>query len=245
MIESLTRIAAGVCVGSILGSFVTNWGVRAARGEQAMIGRSRCDTCAAPLDFVTSAPIVSFAILGGRCKACRAPIDPVHPLGETAGALIGAFALLAPSPAEGALAAGLGFTVLAASVIDAKTLRLPNALMAATALLALGLAIVRHEWIPGLAAALVVGGGLAAVRLGVRSGGQPGLGLGDVKLAAALALWLGLASSWMLVVAAALGLAAMKIKRPAGGKLAFGPWIALGAGVVGSAREWNGWTAWM
>lgn len=245
MIESLARIAAGVCVGSILGSFVTNWGVRAARREQALVGRSRCDTCATPLDFVMSAPIVSFVILGGRCKACRAPIDPAHLLGECAGAVIGAFALLAPSPAEGALIAALGCTVLAASVIDAKTLRLPNALMVAAAVFALGLAIVRHQLIPGLGAALVVGGGLAAVRLGVRSGGQPGLGLGDVKLASALALWLGLASSWMLVVAAALGLAAMKIRRPVGGKLAFGPWIALGAGIVGLAREWNGWTAWM
>lgn len=243
MIEPLTKVAAGVLLGSVLASFVTNWGIRAARGEQALVGRSQCDACKTPLAFAITAPVVSFAMLGGRCRTCGVKIDAIHPLGESAGALIGLFALLAPSPHEAVLRAALGFIVLASAVIDAKTLRLPNVLTLAAALLALGLAVVRDQVIEGCIAAIVIGGALAGLRLAVRSGREPGLGLGDVKLAAALALWLGAASSWMLVVAAALGLVAMKFRPPATGKLAFGPWIAVAAYIVGFAREWSGWTA--
>lgn len=242
MIEALTKVAAGVLLGSVLGSFVTNWGIRAARGEQALAGRSHCDACKTPLAFALTIPVVSFALLGGRCRTCGVKIDAVHPLGESAGVLIGIFAVLTPSPLEAALTASLGFTVLMAAVIDAKTLRLPNALSLTAAFLALGLALVRDDLIEGLVASLVIGGALAALRLAVRSGQVPGLGLGDVKLAAALALWLGAASSWMLVVAATLGLVAMKIRPPASSKLAFGPWIAFAAYIVGLAREWSGWT---
>jgi leader peptidase (prepilin peptidase) / N-methyltransferase len=243
LIEILARAAAGVVLGSVLGSFVTNWGVRAARGEQAFSGRSHCDACQAPLTFAQTAPILSFALLRGRCKSCGVRIDAAHPLGETAGAMIGLFALLAPSLPEAALRAALGFSIMAAAVIDAKTLRLPNSLTLVAALLALGLALERDQLIEGLAAAVIIGAVLAGLRRAVRSGSTPGLGLGDVKLAAALALWLGAASSWMLVLASGLGLIAIRLRRPTGGKLAFGPWIAVAAYVVGFAREWNGWTA--
>lgn len=207
MIETLPNAVVGVGVGAIVGSFITTWAVRTARGEQALTGRSRCDGCGKALSFAATLPLASFAVLKGRCQSCRAKIDAAHPFGEAAGAVIGAFAATRSSPLEATLIVGMGVVVLAASVIDAKTLRLPNALTLATAILAGALATSRHQEVEGVVAALVVAVALAVLRVTIRSEGAPGLGLGDVKLAAALALWLGAASSWMLVLACALGLA--------------------------------------
>jgi leader peptidase (prepilin peptidase)/N-methyltransferase len=77
--------------------------------------------------------------------------------------------------------------------------------------------------------------------LAARRSGEPGLGLGDVKLLAALALWLGLATPWLIAAASLLGLLLMAITRPKDGRLAFGPAIAVSAwtiGIIGEAGQW-------
>jgi leader peptidase (prepilin peptidase) / N-methyltransferase len=143
--------------------------------------------------------------------------------------------------AAGAGLAGLG-TVL--TVIDLRTHRLPDRLVAPGACGLLVLLTVAAA-VTGDPAALgrAVLGGLASafgyLLLGLARAG--GLGLGDVKLGGLLGLWLGwfgwsavLAGPAAAFVLGGLLAAVLLITRRAGrtSAFAFGPWMLLGAAVA-------------
>jgi leader peptidase (prepilin peptidase)/N-methyltransferase len=232
--------------GLVVGSYLATHAVRSADHLPSSFGRSRCDHCDAPLGALSTIPIVSYLTHRGRCQDCDGPIDPVHLIGEVTGALLAA--VVAFSPVSGAARAWLAvmaLALLATSLIDLKTQRLPDALTGVALIAALGLqwpnGAVSLEL--GFAAALVTAVCLTAVRLlGEILRNRPGLGWGDVKLASVLALWLGLATPWMLVIASALGLVVMSLWRPKSGRLPFGPFLALGAFIVGLGLEAGLWS---
>jgi leader peptidase (prepilin peptidase)/N-methyltransferase len=154
--------------------------------------------------------------------------------------------MVAGSPAQAALLAGLGVALLSASLVDLETLKLPDLWTAIAAVSGAGLSWMRSsdELITGLASSVIAFSLLEAVRrafLALRR--KPGLGFGDVKLVAALAIWLGLATPWAVALAAALALLAFLALRPADGRLPFGPWLALSAGAIGLVREAGLWPA--
>jgi len=238
---------AGVA-GLALGSFAVTAGVRMSRGESPLAGRSRCDACGCTLGFAQTLPVLSYVGLGGACAGCRARIDPTHLAGEVAGAAVLATSLLSADPLRSALLAGLGLTLIAAAAVDVKVRRLPDLLTAPVAALGLALSALAGvaTMAEGAIAAVVAVALLLALRwTGERVRGEPGLGLGDVKLIGALALWLGAATPWLVVVAAVAGLALMALTRPADGRLAFGLPIALAAWLVGMAREAGAWPTMM
>ena len=78
-------------------------------------------------------------------------------------------------------------------------------------------------------------------QIALKSRGEIGLGLGDVKLLTALAIWLGLATPWVVSGAALIALATVAIIRPAGGKLAFGPFIVIAGWLTGMGGELGLW----
>jgi leader peptidase (prepilin peptidase)/N-methyltransferase len=218
--------------------------LRIGRGEGVVAGRSHCDACGRTLGVLQTLPIVSYVGLAGACAGCRARIDPVHLAGEIAGAgvVTSSFAVL--DPPRAALACGLGLTLICAATVDWKTLRLPDVLTAAVGVLGLGLAALDGP------AAVLAGVCAAAASLALLLGlswaarrrrGRPGLGRGDIKLIAALALWLGLGTPWLVAGAAGLGLGLMALARPADGRLPFGPAIAAAAWVVGLTQEAGAW----
>lgn len=228
--------------GLALGSFAVTAGARLGRGE-GLGGRSRCDGCARTLGWLETLPLASYAAARGACRACRAPITRLHPAGEAAGAAVVLTSLLVADPLRAAFLAGLGLLLVALSAVDWTSRRLPDPLTAGAGVLGLALAV--HG-----GANLMVNGAVAAatvaILLGVRAvagraGRDPGLGLGDVKLLAALALWLGPIMPWAVVAAAFLGLIGMAAVRPADGRLPFGPFIASGAWLVGLAGEAGAW----
>ncbi|SFJ79709.1 A24 family peptidase [Caulobacter sp. UNC279MFTsu5.1] len=233
-------LIAALPFGAVVGSFAATAGLRWARGEQALSGRSRCDACAAPLGFGATVPIISFVSLGGACDDCRAPIHPGHFAGEVLGAglAMASVALLPTAPALAA--AALGLVLIAAAVADTASRRLPDLASAAAAILGLGLALARGPaaLLAGLAAATLTGGALFLLRRGFTARrGDPGLGLGDVKLAAALALWLGAATPWAMALAGLTGLVQVRLVKPADGRIAFGPVLAASGWVVGLALQ--------
>lgn len=242
-----TAIAAlaGALVGASVGSFASTAVIRSGQGELALIGRSRCDGCRTPLGFAATVPVVSWVQRKGACAICGHKIPNLHPIGEIAGGVIGlAIAVLAGSPGQAVLLAALGVALLSASLVDLETLKLPDLWTAMASMSGAGLSWMRSsdELIKGLAASVIAFGLLEAVRrafLALRR--KPGLGFGDVKLIAALALWLGVATPWAVAIAAALGLLAFLVLRPADGRLPFGPWLALSAGVIGLVREAGLW----
>lgn len=227
-------------LGAVVGSFATTAGLRWARGEQALTGRSRCDACAAPLGFGQTVPIVSYVRLGGVCAQCRAVISPSHLAGEVAGAVlsIACFAVLPIGPAL--LVAALGLVLVSAAAADLASRRLPDLASLLTAVLGGVLALQRGPFalLAGLAAAALTGGVLLLLRRSFAARkGDPGLGLGDVKLAAALALWLGAATPWAIAVAGLLGLAQVRLAKSSDGKIAFGPALAVGGWTIGLALQ--------
>lgn len=166
----------------------------------------------------------------------------LHPLGQAIGALVVLSALaVAPGP-RGVLLALLGLTLLTAALVDIAIMRLPDVLTAMAAAAGAALAWLDGRLFEGLfcaSLAVVTLWGLRAALFG-RTGRQA-LGLGDVKLAGALALWLSAATPWFLVLAALGALAVILVRRPADGRLAFGPSLALGAWIVGLVSEAGLW----
>ena len=141
-----------------------------------------------------------------------------------------------------AAVAGFGVCLAALLValarIDWRKMILPdwlNALLALTGL-AQSLALRDPEPWDALAGALVAGGLMFAVAAFYRrTRGVDGLGFGDVKLAAAGAIWTGLAGIGpMLLVASASAGASIAARAWSDGRLdagarhPFGPWLALG-----------------
>ncbi|HUO23356.1 MAG TPA: A24 family peptidase [Caulobacteraceae bacterium] len=231
--------------GPCLGSFAATAALRRADGGQAIVGRSRCDSCGVGLRYADTVPVISYLRLRGACGACGARIDARHVAGEIAGGVIvlSAFAVAA-SPTRAVLLSALGLTLLASAVHDLKTKRLPDAFTLALAVLGAGLAVLRSAqdlW-EGMIAGAVAFVGLEVLRRAfIRFRGKPGLGFGDVKLLAALALWLGLLTPWAMAAASLGGLIAALIRPQADGRLAFGPWIAAAAWCVGLSREGGLW----
>ncbi len=239
--KSLTTVT-----GLVVGSYLATHAVRSADHLPSSLGRSRCDHCDVPLGALSTIPILSYVTHRGRCQDCDGKIDPIHLIGEVTGGLLAA--IVAFSPVAGAARAWLAvmaLVLLATSLIDLKTQRLPDVLTGIALIAAVGL-----QWPNGsvslevgFAAALVTAVCLSVVRLlGEILRERPGLGWGDVKLASVLALWLGLATPWMLVIASGLGLVVMSLWRPKTGRLPFGPFLALGAFTVGLGLQTGLWS---
>lgn len=128
-----------------------------------------------------------------------------------------------------------------AAVVDARTRRIPNAAVLSLALCAAvqmglchaaGLAVLVSlgDWQERLmwSAALLAVGCAAEFFWRALHGGEHGMGLGDVKLLAAMALWLGPAVLVVLVVACAAAVVAnLALGRK---RFAFGPYLATSFG---------------
>ena len=89
----LALVGAGL--GLIAGSFVATLIMRWPRGQSALAGRSRCDSCAETLGARDLVPVLSFLVARGRCRRCGAAIDGRHLAIELAAAVMGVAAALA------------------------------------------------------------------------------------------------------------------------------------------------------
>ena len=124
------------------------------------------------------------------------------------------------------------------AVYDFKHMILPNSLNAALAIggLVQSIATQRPALVDAALGGLVAGGLLLAVSSAFRyARGFDGLGLGDVKLAAAGAVWTGVAGIGAILLVATATCAAVVLLRAANGRgvdrlarFPFGPYLALG-----------------
>ncbi len=140
---------------------------------------------------------------------------------------------------------GLGWLLLTLSVIDLRTLTLPDVLT--LPLIPLGLALAffnsMDQGVTSLIGAAVGGVGFWAIGAIYRKAtGRTGLGFGDVKLMAGVGAWVGwsllhlvlLQSSILALLAVAILGARPNSSLMTNGKIAFGPFIAIGL-----------WTSWI
>lgn len=224
--------------GLLAGSFVTVVVHRVPRGESIVGPRSRCPGCGVQIAAYDNVPVLSWAVLRGRARCCGASISARYPLTELAlGALYAATVLvLWDDPTE--LALGLVFvtTLVAVTLTDLERRIIPNKILIVAAVIGLAIAAVGDPAsLPERAIAAAGAGGLfflAALAY------PRGMGLGDVKLAAVMGLFLGRDVAPAIFVAllagSVVGLAMMAREGSRARKRAipFGPFLALG-GVVG------------
>jgi leader peptidase (prepilin peptidase)/N-methyltransferase len=235
----LVAAAAIAFLGGLMaGSFVTVVAHRVPRGESIVGPRSRCPGCGAQIAAYDNVPVFSWLLLRGRARCCGMAISVRYPLTELAlGALYTATVLvLWDDPAEIALGLVFVTTLVAITLTDLERRLIPNKILIVAAVLGVAIAAVSDPGsLPERAPAAVAAGGLlfAAALAYPR-----GMGLGDVKLAALMGLFLGRNVVPALLVAllsgSFVGLAMIARHGAAARKQAipFGPFLALG-GVIG------------
>jgi leader peptidase (prepilin peptidase) / N-methyltransferase len=225
-------------LGAIAGSFLNVVAYRLPRHESLVTPASRCPRCGTPLKPYDNIPIVSWLLLRGHCRSCSAPISPRYPLVEGLTAALCVGAVLAHRSAAGiALSVSLILLVVPAALIDLEHRIIPNRITALGAGLALviGLAFDPAGEPDRLIAGTAAGGFLLVAALAYPGG----MGMGDVKLAAVMGLFLGRAVAPAILIALLSGvlLGAVVVARKGareGRKTAvpFGPFLALGAVVA-------------
>ncbi|HEV3320007.1 MAG TPA: prepilin peptidase [Solirubrobacteraceae bacterium] len=225
---------AGV-LGAIVGSFLNVVVHRLPRHESLVRPASHCPRCGTPVKPYDNIPILSWLLLRGRCRSCGEPISPRYPLVEAMTAVLCVGAVLVHDTAAGiALSLALILIVVPAALIDLEHRIIPNRLTLLGAILALVLGTLLdpagepERLIAGLAA----GGFLLLAALAYPGG----MGMGDVKLAAVMGLFLGRAVAPAILIALLAGVlfGALVIARHGaheGRKTAvpFGPFLAVGA----------------
>jgi leader peptidase (prepilin peptidase) / N-methyltransferase len=220
--------------GMVTGSFVGLIAHRLPRGLSVLGPRSVCDSCGAQIVAYDNIPILSWLLLRGRCRSCHARIPARYPVVELAvGIAFAATAIvLRDDPAQ--LALGLVFVAMLAAITltDLERKLIPNKILLAGAIAAVALvAPTDPSSLPGRGIAAVAAGGFLLV---IALAYPRGMGMGDVKLAAVMGLYLGSAVASALLIAvlagAAVGLGVMVVRGTGARKIAvpFGPFLALG-----------------
>jgi leader peptidase (prepilin peptidase)/N-methyltransferase len=244
-LQALLGVYAAV-LGLIVGSYLNVLIYRLPRGISTVLPRSRCPECGQPIRAVDNVPVLSFLLLGGRCRACRARISWRYPLIEAAtAALFVACLLRFGFTFEAPAAALFGCLLLALAVIDIDHMILPDALTWP----AIALGILLQPLLPwarlwdgpwgalaGAAAGALLGAGvlLAVWLVWYWLRHEEGMGLGDVKMLAAIGAFLGWKGVLVALFLGSLSGAAVGLALMAWGgfgaksKLPFGAFLALG-----------------
>jgi leader peptidase (prepilin peptidase)/N-methyltransferase len=233
---------AGV-LGAIVGSFLNVVAYRLPRHESLVSPASRCPNCGTPVKPYDNIPILSWLLLRGRCRSCSEPISPRYPLVEALTAALCVGAVLAHDTAAGiALSVALILIVVPAALIDLEHRIIPNRLTLLGAILALVLGTILDP--SGEPERLIAGAAAAGFLLLAALAYPGGMGMGDVKLAGVMGLFLGRAVAPAILIALLAGVlyGAFVMARKgtrAGRKTAvpFGPFLALGAIVAAYAGQ--------
>lgn len=222
-------------LGAVAGSFVSVVAHRIPRGESIIAPRSRCPGCGTQVGALDNVPLLSYVALRGRCRHCERRIPLTYPLVELA--LASSFVgILLRFPGDGvqiALAAVFVSTLAAITLTDLERRIIPNKILLLSAVVGIGIVVLGE---PDSIAERAIAAAAAFTLLLVVALAYPrGMGMGDVKLAGLIGLYLGRAAAPALLIGFAAGAiyGVVLIARhgPEARKraVAFGPFLALGA----------------
>ena len=255
------RFVLGLAIGSFLNVVAVRYDPdRFLFSHRSVGGRSHCPHCGRTLRWFELVPLASYLVQQGRCRRCGARLSLGYPLAELASGLILVFApLAASSVASGVLWTLVFLTLLLISLIDLLLQLIPDEASVLLAILGAALALTARTgatvpelsfigsnaalfgfsglgaWGSRFLAALLVAAFFYGLVLMTRG---RGMGMGDVKLAAALGFVFGwpdivLIVTMSFIIGAAYGVAAMAVGRKTMKSLVpFGPFLALAVAVV-------------
>jgi leader peptidase (prepilin peptidase)/N-methyltransferase len=237
MTLAYAAVLAGV-FGLLLGSFLNVVAYRLPRGESLAFPPSHCPTCETPIRPYDNVPVLSWLWLKGRCRACRGSISVRYPVVETATAVLLVAVVLAKGADRDAWL-GLVFVLLLVPVtlIDLDHRIIPNKLMLVGTVVSIAILLGTDP--DSLTEHLIAAGAAGGFLLIAALAYPAGMGMGDVKLAGVMGLFLGRSVGPAMLVAlvagSVVGAAIIARKGATEGRktaIPFGPYLAFG-GIVG------------
>ncbi len=230
-------VAIAALFGALAGSFLNVVAYRLPRHESLVFPGSHCPNCGTAIKPYDNVPVLGWLLLRGHCRSCRAAISPRYPLVEALTAVLAAAVLLVKHSAHDVI---LGLMLVAilipVALIDLEHRIIPNVITvpAAVAAIVIGLA-TDPGWVP---TQLIAGAAAGAFLLFFAIAYPRGMGMGDVKLAAVLGLYLGASVAVALFIAVLAGaivggvvIARRGVQEGRKTAVPFGPFLALG-GIV-------------
>lgn len=229
MLSVLVAALAGAAIGSFLNVVIH----RVPRDESIAFPASHCPSCKHPLKPLDNIPLLSWFAMRGRCHYCKAEISARYPMVELMTIALFVLSVLEFGLSEQALAASLlAAYLIVTAFIDIDHLLIVDAVTIPVAVAGVVLALLMHRGLDALEGAALGALVFGAIYLLTRGAG---LGLGDVKLAACLGIFLGLAgglaafaASFVIGTSIALPVLLLR-KRRQRDVLPFGPFLVLGA----------------
>ena len=245
IIEDVSAFVVGACIGSFLNVCV----YRIPLNRSVASPGSHCSACGAPIPWYYNLPIVSWPVLGGRAACCGTRIDLRYWLVEVGMAFLFLALWLyygATDPVAAFIYAIMIGGLTAACLIDLDHYIIPDrfslggcvagfvACAIHPSLMGMKTPLQGFSW--SLASAIIGAVTLAGVAwLGTIIFKKEAMGMGDVKLLAALCAFLGgMSITWILplssLIGSVLGLALIAWQRGAWGtRIPYGPFLGLAA----------------
>jgi leader peptidase (prepilin peptidase)/N-methyltransferase len=230
-------IALTAILGAMIGSFLNVVAYRLPRSKSLVTPGSQCPGCDTPIKPYDNVPVLGWLLLRGRCRTCRTAISPRYPAVEAlTAALAVAVILVEHSTLDRVLGLVLVGILVPIALIDLDHQIIPNKITAPAAILAVAIGLAVKP--AGVPEQLIAGAGAAAFLLVFVLAYPRGMGMGDVKLAGVLGLFLGREVGVAIFVAVIAGtlvgaavMARLGVQRGRKTRVPFGPFLALG-GIV-------------
>jgi leader peptidase (prepilin peptidase)/N-methyltransferase len=227
-------LVLGLCVGSFLNVVI----YRLPRKESLVSPGSHCPGCGVAVAPRDNIPVFSWLLLKGRCRNCRTAISARYPLVEALTALLAvAVVLVKGADRDVWLGLALVLVLVPCALIDLEHRIIPNKITGPAALAAIAITAATHS--DQLPEHLIAGAAAFTFLLVAALAYPSGMGMGDVKLAGVLGLFLGKSVGPALLIGllagSLFGVAVMARKGVKEGRkttVPFGPFLALG-GIVG------------
>lgn len=243
--------------GTIIGSFLNVCIYRIPRNKSIILPNSYCPKCQKYIKFYDNIPLISYFILGGKCRNCKEKISFRYPLVEFITGII--FVLcLNTFNIESELASLITYILfssilIAISFIDIEHYIIPDSL--SFSLMIVGVvsslfkrypnydASIKTRLISSITGLLVIGGIWLVItiignKIYLKKIGKQAMGMGDVKLFAAIGSFLNfklaLITLYVSILIAGFGSIIIMIlfKKGLKDQIPLGPFIALGGFVM-------------
>ena len=238
---TISLLIVGV-MGLVFGSFLNVVIYRLPRKESIVFPASYCPVCCKPIKYRDNIPVLSYVLLGGQCRSCSAKISWVYPVIELITACMALILFLINGLSINFIADfSLGVILLVSAMIDSKYMVIPDRLNLTGAIIAIFVSLWRG--FDGIVRSLA--GGLiglllltAMLWMGKLFFKREGVGLGDIKLAIVIGLFVGplwcfITILFAIIIGGMWGIIQLAVGKGVIGKqIPFGPFIAFGGFLV-------------